>query len=284
MKEFSEVTGILDELECALNDIAMHVGGKKHSEFGTIKIVILDLMKRIHANLHVVKSILPEIANTRSLSVPLSVLIRTCLTDSLTGFYLLTFSKDEKSFENELNMMALDYVKYLEKLTHLEPQFYNPDISPEELEEIIIKKLDEIVENYPEIVLRREKLKLIKKTSAEIRSTSNEKIFPSKQKMSEPLSDLSKFERLFDYPDEGVQSISYLYPLFRFYSQFHHYSVSTRDLMNLTITEHMRHLMLSFVLIHQALYAFGRAVEIPANILTPIQKNIDALYEHSLNS
>ena len=279
MKDFNDFIRLLGNLDSVMIDISSNVKGKKLSELGTIKVALLDLIKRIHANLHVIKMILPEFIEVKTLAVPISLLVRTCLSDALTGFYLLTFSKDEVSFQNELNLMALDYISYLAKLTQIEPHFSMPDLSPQEREKIVIEKLDEIALNYPDLIESRVNLKIIKKTPAEIRSSSNVKMFPFKEIMNLPLTDLSKFERLFDYPDEGMQSISYLYPLYRFYSQFHHYSVLTRKLMDLDIQVHKRHLTLSIFLLYQSLYSFCTAVEVPEELLIPIQQNIEEIYK-----
>lgn len=273
----SNLEDIFNSLVDSLNDISLYVNGTKISKLGTCKVVMLDLMKRMHSNLYALKVIMPEYFKGATLALPIGLIIRTCVTDALTGFYLLTFSKDENSLQNELNVIGLDYIGYLEKLCHIEPLFMRPDLPKVEREQIIIKKLEEIVEKYPDLIQKRDNLKIIKKTPAEIRATSNEKIFPYNTKYTGPVTDLSKFERLFDYPGEGVRSLSYLYPLFRLYSQFHHYTILTRKLMDMDAKEHLMYLRISLVLILQALNSFGRAIEIPDELLVPIRNIFDSL-------
>lgn len=262
-----------------LNHISIHYSGLKESKLGTLKLVLLDLMKRMHSNLYALKIILPEFFEGNSLGLPIGLVMRTCVTDALTGFYLLTFSKDIQSLENELNVMGLDYISYLEKLSNIEPLFFQPDLSTEELETTIIVKLEDIIKKYPDLTHRREGLKIVKKTYEEIRATSNEQIFPNNKKYNGSITDLSKFQRLFDYPGEGIRSISYLYPLFRFYSQLHHYTVQTRKLMDWEAEDHMQHISISLVLILHAINSFGKAIEIPDELLLPIRENIDKIYE-----
>jgi hypothetical protein len=284
MRKNIDFIGLLDDLDDAMIEISSEVRGKSYTDLGTIKIILLDLTKRIHANLHAVKIILPEFYEVKTLSLPVSLLIRTCLSDALTGFYLLTFSEDEPSFQNELNVMALDYISYLEKLTKLEPEFTIPKLSPGDFDKIVYSRLDEVAKTYPDLIEKRVGYKLVKKTPAAVRSTSKVELFPEKKLMNLPLTDNAKFDWLFNHEDISAKSLSYSYPLFRFYSQFHHYSVMSRDLLDLKMQEHQIHLTLSFVLLLQAIHAFCIKSGIPDNLLLPIKKNIELIYENTTST
>jgi hypothetical protein len=278
MRNTTEIEDILDSAVDSLKSISIYINGTKFSKLGNIKVVMLDFMKRLHSNLLALKIIIPEFSENNTLALPIGLILRTCVTDSLTGFYLLTFSRDEESFNNELNVMSLDYINYLESLTNIEPNFYEGELTEDEKNQLIMSTLDMIVGKYPELIHAREGMVLKRKKPIEVRASSNDKIFPNGKKYTRGVTDLSKFERLFNYPVEGIRSISYLYPLFRFYSQLHHYTILARTLIDIEAEENVRHIKLSLVLILQALNSFGKEVEIPDELLLPFKTNLDKIF------
>jgi len=264
----------LDDLVEIMNLAATEVHQKKGSEFGTVKIVLLDLMKRIQSNLYGIKLLMNELSNDRYLILPISLLTRTCLSDALTGFYLLTFSHHKESFENELNVMGLDFIGYSEKLANLEPYFSGQDLSDDEFRNIINAKLESIASSYPKLVVRVENFKLIKRKPKEIRESSRKELFLDEGSMSKPLTDNGKFEYLFSNSYVGLKNLSYMYPLFRFYSQFHHYTSETRKLADLPIEKHLPYISLSLVLITQVLKSIAVTIELPEKISKALDEKI----------
>jgi hypothetical protein len=267
----------LDDLVEILNLVATEVRQKKGSELGTVKIVLLDLMKRIQSNLYGMKLLMNEVSSDRYLILPVSLLTRTCLSDALTGFYLLTFSHDKESFENELKVMALDFIGYSEKLANLEPYFSGQDFSDEEFRTIINVKLENIASSYPKLVVRVENLKLIKRKPKEIRESSRKELFLDEGAISKPLTDNEKFEHLFSNSFVGVKNLSYMYPLFRFYSQFHHYTSETRELADLPIEKHLPFISLSLVLITQVLKSIAVSIELSDTITKALGEKIEEI-------
>ncbi len=265
----------LDDLVEIMNMAATNVHQKKGSELGTVKIVLLDLMKRIHSNLYGMKLLMNELSVDTYLILPVSLLTRTCLSDALTGFYLLTFSHHKESFENELSVMALEFIRYSEKLANLEPYFSGKDFSDEEFRNIINVKLEEIVTRYPKLVVSVDNLKLIKRKPKEIRESSNTELFVGDDWISKSLTDNEKFEHLFRNSFNGVKNLSYMYLLFRFYSQFHHYTSETRELADLPIEKHLPFISLTLVLITQVLKSIALTIELPETITKAFDEKIE---------
>lgn len=86
----------------------------------------LELLKKVNANLEVVRDILKEFNNKDQVDKTyetLSILFRTCLADCLTGLYLLSSSETE--FNEELDVLELDCVKYIKDMLPLEIEFFN---------------------------------------------------------------------------------------------------------------------------------------------------------------
>jgi len=267
----------LEDLVEILNDVALSVKKKKGGDLGTVKIVLLDLMKRIQANLYAIKLLINELTNDPYLILPVSLLIRTCLSDALTGFYLLTFSNHKESFENELRVMAIDYVGYAEKLANLEPNYSGLELSEEDVQEIVRKKLHELHENYPELIRGLEKNKLIKRKYAEIRAGSIKELFLKEENIKKRLGETEKFDQLYSNHNSGIRNIAYLYPLFRFYSQFHHYTSLTRDLADLPLKAHFPYLSLSLVLITQVMKSIAVTIELPETITNALDVKIEEI-------
>ncbi len=267
----------LDDLVEILNLVATEVHHKKGSELGTVKIVLLDLMKRIQSNLNGMKLLMNELSNDRLIILPVSLLTRTCLSDALTGFYLLTFSHHKESFENELNVMGLDFIRYSEKLANLEPYFSGQDLSDDEFRNIINAKLESIASSYPKLVVRVENVKLIKKKPKEIRESSRKQLFFDEISMSAQLTDNEKFDHLFNNSFVGVKILSYMYLLFRFYSQFHHYTSETRNLADLPTEKHLPYVSISLVLITQVLKSIAFTIELPETIANALDEKIEEI-------
>lgn len=267
----------LDDLVEIMNLAATEVHQKKGSELGTVKIVLLDLMKRIQSNLYGVKLLMNELPNDRYLILPVSLLVRTCLSDALTGFYLLTFSRHEESFKNELKVMALDYVAYAERLINLEPRYSGVELSEDAYQKIVVEKLHELSEKYPELILSVEKNKLKTRKCKDIRAGSAKEIFLREENISRRIGEKEKFDQLYNNPNSGVRNISYLYPLFRFYSQFQHYTILTRNLIDLPIKEHVPYFSLSLVLITQVLKSIVVTIELPEKISKALDSKIEEI-------
>jgi len=267
----------LDDLVEILNLAASTVHQKKGSELGTVKIVLLDLMKRIQSNIYGMKLLMNELSNNHYLILPVSLLTRTCLSDSLTGFYLLTFSHDKESFENELNVMALEFIEYNERLARIEPFFSGKVLSDDEYRSIVNEKLEEIADKYPLLIVSVEDLRLKKRKPEQIRESSKKELFVVEGSINKYLKDNVKFEHLFNNSFVGVKNLSYMYPLFRFYSQFHHYTSETRELADLPIEKHLIFISLSMVLVTQVLKSIAVTIELPENIAKALERKMEEI-------
>lgn len=265
----------LDDLVEIMNLVATEVHHKKGSELGTVNITLLDLMKRIHSNLYGMKILMNELSNDRYLILPVSLLIRTCLSDALTGFYLLSFSHHEESFKNELKVISLDYIAFTERLVNLEPRYSGVDLSEEAFQKIVAEKLQELSEKYPELILNVEKNKLITRKCEDIRAGSAKEIFLREENFTRRIGEKEKFDQLYNNPNSGIRNISYLYPLFRFYSQFQHYTILTRNLIDLPINKYEPYFSLSFVLITQVLKSIAVTIELPEEVSKALEEKIE---------
>jgi hypothetical protein len=178
----------------------------------------LDLLRRIRATLFGVVAQLPLWPSVPEMKLPIELLLRTTLTDSLTLLYLSTFDKSEQSFTNELLLLDNSVVKYMEAYIDNDDLMGDPTTAQDKQ----VKK-DTIYEMIP---AWRSATGNKAKSFKEARATSDISLFlasgvPEAGHQS-PLTEKAMFEQVKAFPE--TYDLAHLYIFQRLFSQSHHYA------------------------------------------------------------
>ncbi len=181
----------------------------------------LELISRICVNLHSVEVLLPKLNDNSRFKLSVNLLLRSIIDDLINAFYLLSCTDykeaEHSSLGNELNILNKELIINAKELIE---------------EEQIIKKIDgydywenyekQMFEKYPELY---ENKKL--KTNNQIRETSSEEL----------KKDLKNYNGNFITENKKLELIekrivflkNSLKLLFKYFSQYHHYSPKNFD-------------------------------------------------------
>ena len=183
----------------------------------------LDLLRRIRASLIGLSVQLPLWPEVYEMKTPIELLLRTTLTDALTLLYLATFDESEQSFVNELSLLDIGVVKYVEAYID-NFELMDDSVTAEDKE---VRK-EELYKLIPH--LRSEESIKKAKSFKEIRSKSNPLLFlgnPNTESgFTKPLTERSMFEQIKAHP--VTKDLAYLYIYQGLFSQTHHYAMSNR--------------------------------------------------------
>lgn len=244
----------VDELSRITNEIGESFNGKFGSELKLKGFVFLDLLLRINSNLEGIYLLLKPYNDQPELKYPIALVLRACLSDVLTGYYLLSFQKDEKSFENEIKVLGLDYLNYAKSMVKTEPLFSK--LNSKELLESKIKENESILfDRYKEYIKSTEDGKIQFYSVAELRKTSKDELFIIRGERSRKPTDKNKFERLSHI--RLLQDALYIYPLMRYYAQYQHYTFEGREINRVDPNENLKFFIQSIYYIGHAIRYFG---------------------------
>jgi hypothetical protein len=188
--------------------------------------VFLNILAKIRLNLGAAAQIMPLLKDDYRFKVSTNLLYRAIIDDLTNMYYLMSFviipDAEQLSLKNELAILHKDYVKSCESILNSEAGFKNylQGIFQNDSEasfdaEAAIKELREA---NPEIFdVTADKYK----TAAEIRQTSHP-LFADKYPVGGGfITETKKIEFL---AAGGFQRHNVLHYLFKYFSQFHHFS------------------------------------------------------------
>lgn len=186
----------------------------------------IQVLERFDINLIAIENLLEVYKSIPKIKLPLSLILRSINSDSLTILYLSTFLDKEKlGVNNELNIFQRDYIKFMEEFGKEELDF-NIKYFQERTESIEKSKfhLYELHKDYPELYKKVNKAYSLK-SNYELRQSTPEFLFPDITERKRPhgfISEAYKYKRLklIDSDRYGAQA----YLLFKYYSQFQHIS------------------------------------------------------------
>lgn len=278
--QLSKLTPIVEMLSKQTNEIGMSFSGKKGTDIGLKGFVFLDLLHRINANLEALLLLLKQLAVSQELKSPIALLLRTCLSDVLTGYYLYTFLKDEKTFENEVKVLGLDYVSYMEIMIENEPRFGPKKLSGEKLAQEIHKKKLFIASAHKDLIksIDEDTGKFIKYKPEELREDSSTELLLY-EGMKATINDKSKYERLLRF--SSLSDLAYVYVLMRFYAQYQHYGFYNRNVMLLDPFDNFSFIVQSFYYINGAVHSFGAFIDADKALLEKVLNLLDSYKELS---
>ncbi|MCL2561818.1 MAG: hypothetical protein FWE10_05810 [Rikenellaceae bacterium] len=243
-------------------DVLQSVGMQYHraKKVPQEEFVFLDLLKKIKANLGTVKDIIVELEKIDPVTgnfekkIPLSILLRSCIADCMIGLYLGTFKNPE--FSEELDVLNLDFVKYMESMIPLEVELWNM-LSGESNDSQI--QLDERYDGFKKWLRSNKGEPWQIKKPADFRSDASRtaKIdFPS---IHERLRCKSK-------------AFAYMYNYYRYYSQYEHYTSIGRHVFDSPFEEEIP-------LMERALVSIMHSVLLIASLLPKITEEVSPLID-----
>lgn len=271
-KQLEKLILLIDKLSISTNKIGVSFHGKKGSELKLKGFIYLDLMQRINANLEALLVLLKGLNTSPEFKSSIAIILRTCLSDVLTGYYLYTFMKDETSFENEVKVLGIDYANYIIAMVEDEPKFNPHNISKTNKIEYIKQKKNQIASDYTDLIkdYDEDTGKLTKYKPADLRANSSSELFFSEADKKSPITDKHKYERLLKF--DVLFNQAYIYILIRFYAQFHHYGYFNREVNKLDLLSNFAFVVQSFHQITAAILTFGGFIEADSKLLANVEE------------
>lgn len=248
-----------------INEIGHIYNGQKEGEIGVGQLVILDLFQRINANLKLSADIFGNIDYSYNQKIPLALLIRTCLSDSLTGIYLLCHNADE--YMEELDVLNLDFVKYLKSMLPLEIEFFNYIRKENNSFQPEFDGRYEIFEKY----LKSQKGEVWQvKTPVEFRK-SGDKTHLTFDKMRDYIKKKGEDDNI-----PIVLQLSYMYNFYRYFSQYEHYTFTGRHIVKQPFDSDLLHINSAFILIMTSiLFMTSILNQVTKEVIHPLQIALD---------
>jgi hypothetical protein len=188
--------------------------------------VFLNMFAKIRLNLGAAKAIMPLLYGDYRFKISANLLYRSVIDDLTNMYYLMSFvilpDENQLSLKNELDILHKDYVKGCEAILNSEAGFKNylqgifPDTENGTFDaDVAIKELRDA---NPEIF---DSVKDGYKTATEIRATSHP-VFAGKYPIGNGF--ITETKKIKFLEAGGFQRHDVLHYLFKYFSQFHHFS------------------------------------------------------------
>ena len=232
-----------------INKVGISNDNKKGSEIGLKGFVFLDILQRINYNLLGLSTLFIEFKKYNDIRFTINLIFRSCLSEVLTGLYLAHFTIDEDSFANEINVINLDYAKFRKFLIENEVMLTNQNEN-KDIEEIINNLIKKYIKDNSELFEKLEKWNLKKPNI--LRETSNSDLFIDNKHFKNVISDEIKSRVIKNDREE----LNMVYILYRYFSQYHHYSFNGRSTLSFPIETDMRNYWVSFMMINECVHIF----------------------------
>jgi len=217
------------------------------------QIIAADMLTRSRSTVEALGRLFPLLTLHPSHKMNVFLILRAQISDIFSYLYLLTFSDPEDSEEiaikNESGLLDLDFFKAMltlheENKRLLQIGGISKLVSSSDQERNSSIK-EELFQKYSHLLDNDKKIKSIQN----IRLTTDDKHFnlaPEKRK-NNPTNEKEKFERIMLYsPQSTKEQIAPLYTIFKYFSQFQHYSRGSmfffkhkhldHDIVNILIT------------------------------------------------
>ena len=274
-QQLQKLIPIINNLSLETNKIGTSFQGKKGSEIKLSGFVFLDLMSRINANLEALLLLLKKLAVSDELKSPIALLLRACLSDVLTGYYLYTYMKDEQTFENEVKVLGLDFTGYLIAMAENESFLSAKHLSESDRGRLILDLKNQLAQKYSDTIKSVDQStgKVEKFTRAEIRNTSDPKYLLNGESIKDQITDEKKYKRLRNFED--LENVSYVYILMRYYAQFQHYSFYNREVSKIDVFNNFPFFVQTFFYITGAVLTFGKLIEAEKDQLEKVEKLLE---------
>ncbi|MCB2411040.1 hypothetical protein [Hymenobacter lucidus] len=257
--------------------------GLQFKQVSLIQQTYLDLLRRIRCNLIGVAVQLAQWPAEPELKVPISLVMRTCLTDAITGLYLASFHQHEESFRNELHLLDRPYISYLNFVAdnlNLERPGEDPAVVQQEAQEL----RDEMHRKGQHMFIADPKTgSLVPKKPGQLRATSDLTLFKDPKAVDRPLTESDMFHQINAL--NATQHLSYLYRLQRDLSQQHHYCPANRDTIQFDGAYFCAQWFKSLVFVQEIAGMLANLLGTDQELIKPLKQNqaelIDYLSGHN---
>lgn len=195
------------------------------------QVIAADMLKRSRVIVESLYYIFPILRKHPNHKMSIFLLLRSQISDIFSYLSFLTFIAEEDPTElairNESDLLDSDFLKAIltlheENKRLLETNGISQIVSSnDDARNAAVK--EELLENYKHLLNEKNEVKSTK----EIRNTTDSKHFSKDpDKMKKSLSnEKDKFERIMMYAPQGTkEQIAPLYSIFKYFSQFQHYS------------------------------------------------------------
>lgn len=195
--------------------------------------VTTDLALRIRINLEAITPHFEKFdRGYMNESLPIALILRSVVSDIITFCYLGVFfntesdPKDQPSLDNELNLLDKDIIKSFEQVMDLEKEMGKiiPALPKDLTEEKVNEIKNKIRKQFKDLFRENGQFK----SPEEIRSSSLAKYFAEGERTL-VLTERSKADKIANY--SILDKFSVAYNMFKYFSQFQHYSRFTLYLM-----------------------------------------------------
>lgn len=210
-------------LQKLINSIGFSFHGKK---VDLVQEVYLSLLNRIGINIasihHLSNFFLEE-----NISSSMALLLRACISDMILGYYLIEFKNDLKSFEGEIRIKDVEFLKYMLEVGPKEQKIlsHKTDITPINFIEYITNNF----EDYIKVV--NDNGQIVFKNNSDIRKECRENTILKKDDQNFQLTEKNIFEKLKNKNIEMEDHFDNIYIQWKYYSQFQHFTFSGVILM-----------------------------------------------------
>lgn len=234
----------------AINQIGHRFNGRKISRINESFIILLN---RLMCNLYSI-SVLFENYKFQPTASSISLLFRSCISDMMIGFYLLTFNKSKIALETEIRVLDASFLKYIKKVYPIEQELLLKD--KDEANKKITKFEEFLKQQFKELIDDENDFTVL--TSKKIRDKfgTNKKCFQGELYKSN-LTEEKMFEHLIAI---GKVPLKSMYVYYRLYSQFQHFTHTGKELLHLSKSDYLYYFIHTLILCYDFVIAVNSEI------------------------
>jgi hypothetical protein len=196
IKDFPYFTNKFDyystQLHETINSVGLHFQGQEvnlHFE------VYISILNRIDINIYSISKLSKDFLH-KQISSSIAILFRSCFSDLVLGYYLLTFINDSQTFKNETLILSQSFLKnYVKDTLPIEQKLLAKDKNDHDKR---LVELNEILRNeFAKIFEEVDSLKIKSAKMIRDENGSNRNLFKEKDVYNWELSEAVMFRHLF---------------------------------------------------------------------------------------
>lgn len=245
MDSFNRRRSLLQEKTDYLAQVIDKIGHKfKNKEMFTSNEVYLILYNRLMSNMYSISLLFKEYQD-QPLSNSISLLYRSCISDVLIGFYLLTFQKDPQTMLNEIKVLDAGFLKYIKAVLPMEQEALSKN--EKEFQERIVELENEVKKIFEDLIHDQDEYKILNPKSIREKYQSNRLLF-SEMQFKSNLSEENMFKHLISKMKPVFVS---LYVYWRFFSQFQHFTHAGKQMNYISKSDFMNYFLHTLIICYE---------------------------------
>jgi len=213
-------------LQQAINSIGLSYHGKN---VDLVQEVYLSLLNRIGINIASIYH-LSEFFLEENVSSSIALLFRACISDIILGYYLIEFKNDLQSFEGEIRIKDVEFLKYMLEVGPKEQKILSHKTGITS-----INFVEHIVDNFEDCIKTKtvkENGKIDFKSNSDIRKECRGNSILKKDDQNFQLTEKNIFDKLKNRNIEMEDHFDNIYIHWKYYSQFQHFSHLGKGLLD----------------------------------------------------